>query len=159
MIASFRRQLCLPGLACLAFAQPVAVTWLRCWSHLPCTRTTKLHVSPARLRWMLLPSVTSRWCELFSPVESFEWSPALQFVQTPLNNHNFVIFSCTANPKTSVKRSICYLNVVALFGRIELATTEWWSFEDHPLTLSLRPPRYIDAFNRWRSPFFFWWLL
>ena len=27
-----------------------------------------------------------------------------------------------------------YLNVDALFWRIGLATTEWWSFEDHPLT-------------------------
>ena len=75
-------------------------------------------------------------------------------MQTPLNNHNIDIFRCTAYPKTSLARSIVYLNVDALLARIGLETTEWWSIEDHPLTLSGHP----DAFNRWRSPFFFLWL-
>ena len=67
------------------------------------------------------------------------------FVQTSLNNHNIVIFRCTAYPKTSVKRSIFYLNIDALFGRIGLETTEWWSFEDYPLTHPLWQPRRFQS--------------
>ena len=79
---------------------------------------------------------------------SFEWSAAL--CANPLNNHNFVIFRCTAYAKTPLERSFFYLNVDALFARIGPEATELWLFEGEHFILF----GHADAFDRRRSPFF-----
>ena len=149
---SFRLQPCLR--ACLAVARPVALT--RLWS---CSRLHELaprifRGSSARLRcwsrqWPRLDANCSRTSDHLSVCEP------PRFVQTSLNNHSFVNFLLHHKSKSIVWRSIFDLNVVALFARIALEITEWWSFENHQVTLFGHAKVFV---RRW-SPFFFLWLL
>ena len=121
-------------LAWLAFARPIVATRLRSLLSPAWTRTCNF----VKIQPVCDVDPTSDL--LFSSVKSwsFEWSAVLQIVQTPLNNHNFVIFRCTAYSKASLERSFFfYLNEDTLFARIGLETTQRWLFED-PLWPSRR---------------------
>ena len=63
---------------------------------------------------MLIPPVIFSF-RSSSPSSHDHSSEAPRFVQTSLNNHNVVIFHCTAYSKASLERSFFYLNVDAMF--------------------------------------------
>ena len=63
---------------------------------------------------MLIPPVIFSF-RSSSPSSHDHSSEAPRFVQTSLNNHNVVIFRCTAYSKASLERSFFYLNIDALF--------------------------------------------
>ena len=53
-------------------------------------------------------------------------SEAPRFLQTSLNNHNFVIFHCTAYSKVSLERLFFYLNADALLLLLLIYVLQGW---------------------------------
>ena len=81
---------------------------------LACTHTIQLRASPARLRSILLPPVTSPRCGLFSPVESCDRVKHRASIETSFNNLNFQQQSSSSNVKParmSVKTITFYFSL------------------------------------------------